>query len=110
MESRKRWDMNQCLRCNQPCSTASVFCGNCLSLLQTQKRQREHTSFDASSIVTARLAPSASEPQKRQVHESQDTGEGIVTVTSPVLKAPETPSPFAHGSYGNIVEQAMNRL
>jgi hypothetical protein len=109
MESRKRRHMNQCLRCNQLCSTASVFCDSCLSLLQSQKRQREHTSFDVSSRVTVPLVLSEPESQ-HQLRENQDTGAGIVTVTSPVLKAPQAPSPSPQEGYGNIVEQDMSKL
>src|SRR5437763_16567321 len=94
--------MNQCLRCNQLCSTASVLlCANCLSLLQTQKRQGEYATVPLVSV---------SEPQQREIYESQDTVEGIVTITSPVLKGPQTPAPSLHGGYSNFVEQAINRL
>ena len=94
--------MNQCLRCKQLCSTASVFCDNCLSLLQTQKRQSEY--------ATVPLVLSESEPQQRQFYESQDTGEGVVTITSPVLKKPQVPAPSTLGGYSNFVEQTINRL
>src|SRR5947209_11178817 len=94
--------MNQCLRCNQLCSTASVFCDNCLSLLQTQKQQSEY--------ATVPLVLSPSEPQEWQLYESQDTAEGVVTITSPTLKWPQAAVPFAYGGSSNFVEQALNRL
>lgn len=102
--------MNQCLRCNRPCGAASIFCGDCLSHLQDQKRQGEHASVDLSSIATAPLVLLKDEPQQSQLRESRDTGEGIITIPLPVLKAPQTPSPSAQGGYDNIVEQTMNSL
>src|SRR5579884_2064460 len=93
--------MNRCLRCNQLCSTASVFCDNCLSFLLAQKRQGEY--------ATVPLALSASESQ-RQFYENQDTDEGIVTITSSMRKEPQVPAPSSPGGYSNFVEQAINRL
>ncbi len=93
--------MNRCLRCNQLCSTSSVFCDNCLSLLLAQRGQGEY--------ATVPLVLSASEAE-RQSYEDQDTGEGVITITSPIMKRPQTPAPPPQGGYSNFVEQAINRL
>ncbi len=48
--------MDRCLRCNQPCSAASVFCDHCRLLLRSQLHQDEQVPTDISKEDTSPLA------------------------------------------------------
>ncbi|HEY4389515.1 MAG TPA: hypothetical protein VGN34_34170, partial [Ktedonobacteraceae bacterium] len=58
--------MNQCVRCNQPCNTASVFCDQCRSLLRDQLRQEEQVPLDISEKSTSPLAALSSMQDQKE--------------------------------------------
>jgi Viral BACON domain/Carboxypeptidase regulatory-like domain/Bacterial Ig domain len=62
--------MNQCLRCKEPCSAATVFCDQCRSLLRDQLHQNgEMLSSDVSKQNTAPLDAISSTLEKQEKFE-----------------------------------------
>lgn len=119
--------MNQCLRCNQPCSATSLFCDDCRSIVQEEQGDVERDAVGVNSVQHGRngrrvhglVAPLLGLPSMAK--------ETLIAATKPLSDydtAPlpsakmlaSTPPPLAPDNVsgvsgrGNIVEQAMHRL
>src|SRR5438552_11188788 len=108
----KRWDMNQCLRCNRQCSATSLFCDACESLFQKQEHsapgEAAHVENDVSAFATSPHVTISPVQEKGASFEEDDIAKRI-TAPNPGVKSPDmSPSPYSIQT--NRVEQALHRL
>lgn len=127
--------MNQCLRCNQPCSTTSLFCDKCRSTLPDSSPREglaqlayEEQSNQVEQFPNANISPLLMLPIRENVIRvptapttptmpisNYDTAP-MPTLKSPQAvasqvqaQAPQTPPPLSNDS-ASVVEQALHRL
>ncbi len=115
LDNQQQRDMSQCLHCNNPCDETALFCDAC----QAQFYKRE----EASQVTTPYedIAKNITAPRPLEMaprHEYEHIKGGESTVPLPHMAAepsytplgPQTPPPSVHGTYVNIVDNAIHRL
>lgn len=107
--------MNQCLRCNRPCSVTSVFCDDCRSFLQDQRSGNTHDSSNRNLSSHALLSPPHLSLDKSDLYK-EDVADRITAPFPAVAniytppQSPQTPPPAHDLSSSNKVEQAIGKL
>ncbi len=95
--------MSQCLRCNKPCVTSTIFCDECQLLLRNQIQVENHKRKDVSEITTTHHAvPFEGNP-------TSVMGDPLerLTIQYPERDVSSIPPPSAAS---NMVEQAFHKL
>ena len=115
LDNQQQRDMSQCLHCNNPCDETALFCDACQAQLygHDEAAQIAAPHEDIADIITA-PRPIVMAPQNQYMHiqggESTVPLPEIAVEPSYAPRGPQTPPPSVHGTYVDIVDNAIHRL
>ncbi len=115
LDNQHQRDMNQCLHCNNPCDETALFCDTCQAQLYGSDKAAQGATLHediADSITAPRPIVTAARNQYKRIQGGESTVPLLPVAVEPSYapSGPQTPPPSVHGTYVNIVDNAIHRL